>query len=150
MLRKIFPDVLYEEQTLVDLPTSATVREAVAQMTEHGIGAVFVTENHKLCGIFTERDVTTRVVHSGLNPDLTLLQEVMTTNPDTLSPDASVQDALQLMQSRKCRHLPVIKNDRIVGMVSIRDLFSVINRQLEQDVRDREEFIFGSGYSAAP
>ncbi len=145
--RQLIPDVI-SNQTLITLPPSATVREAVMLMTSRKIGAILVMTEGKLDGIFTERDLTTRVATAGRNLDTTQLEDVMTAGPDTLPPTARAYEALTLMEARRYRHLPVVDNGTVVGMVSIRDLFAVVKTQLLEAVQQRDDFIFGSGYSA--
>lgn len=144
--RKLMPDVI-QAQDLVTFPPTTLVRAAVRKMTDKRIGAVMVTEDGALKGIFTERDLTVRVVAQGRDPDTTTLAEVMTANPDTLPPDALAFAAFEMMLSHTYRHLPVVDNGKVVGIISIRDLFSVVKAQLEQDLKERDEFIFGSSYS---
>lgn len=146
--RKLIPDVI-TSQDLVCMAPGAPVRDAVRMMAEKRIGAILVMEDGRLAGIFTERDVTVRVVATGRNPDRTVLSEVMTAGPDTLEPQAKAIEALNLMEERRYRHLPVVTADgRVMGIVSIRDLFAVVRLSLEEEIKTREEFMFGSGYSA--
>jgi signal-transduction protein with cAMP-binding, CBS, and nucleotidyltransferase domain len=81
------------------------------------------------------------------NPATTRLDEVMTANPDTLPPDAPAVDALHLMREHNYRHLPVVKDGEVLGIVSIRDLYAAVQAQLEQDIQDRDAFIYGQSYS---
>ncbi len=69
--------------------------------------------------------------------------EIMTENPDTLSPDNFAMEALDVMQSRHVRHLPVTDGSKVIGMVSIRDLFAAVKMSLEEDVQETEAFVFG-------
>jgi CBS domain-containing protein len=142
---KIIPDVV-DNQTLYKLPPSALVREAAKTMGSNKVSAVLVTDGDRLVGIFTERDLTARVVAVGLDPDKTPLSQVMTARPDVLAPEDSPLNALELMRLRHYRHLPVVEDGRVVGMVSIRDLYAVVKKQLEHEVREREAFIFDTGY----
>jgi CBS domain-containing protein len=145
--RKLMPDVI-QKQELVCLPADTTVRAAALLMAERRIAAIMITEGRRLTGIFTERDLTVRVVAGGKDPATTTLGEVMTKSPDTLSPNAAASEALDLMERHRYRHLPVVQGDEVVGIVSIRDLFAVVREHLEGEIKDREEFMFGSGYSA--
>ncbi len=147
MQRRIVPD-LVSNQTLASLPPSATVRDAVRVMTERHIGAVLVAVDGRLLGIFTERDVLARVVAAGLDPDHTVLGEVMTANPDTIGPNDTALEALRQMSGRGYRHLPVIDSDRLVGIVSIRDLYAAVNHELAEDLQQREAFIFDTCYGS--
>src|SRR5258706_4409086 len=142
MHRRIVPDIV-SNQNLVTLAPQTTVREAAKLMTERKIGAIMVVESGKLVGIFSERDVLGRVVARGLDPDKTTLRETMTANPVTAGPDDPPASALPMIAQRGFRHLPVVDGDRIVGMVSIRDLYAAIKGELEDEVHEREAFIFG-------
>jgi CBS domain-containing protein len=143
--RKLVPDVI-RDQDIISLAPEAMVRTAVRAMAEHHVGAILVTDGAALKGIFSERDLTTRVVAPGLDPDTTALAAVMSTDPDTLPPDARAIEALDLMRLRNYRHLPVVEDDRLVGIVSIRDLYAAVHAQMEQEIHDRDEFIFGQNY----
>ena len=148
MHRRIVPDIV-SNQTLVTLAPQTTVREAAKLMTERKIGAIMVVEGGKLVGIFSERDVLGRVVARGLDPDKATLRETMTPNPVTVAPEDAPAAALEMMAQRGFRHLPVVQGERIVGMVSIRDLYAAIKVELEEEVHERESFIFGSNYGVA-
>jgi CBS domain-containing protein len=148
MHRHIVPDIV-SNQSLTTLAPQTSVREAAKLMTERKIGAIMVVEGGRLVGIFSERDVLGRVVARGLDPDKTLLRDTMTANPVTVGPDDPPAAALEMMAQRGFRHLPVVDGDRIVGMVSIRDLYAAIKGELEEEVHEREAFIFGSNYGVA-
>lgn len=145
--RTLIPDVI-SGQHLTCLPPTATVRDAVLIMAERRISAVLVTADERLSGIFTERDLAVKVVAAGLDAGTTPLSAVMTAGPDTLPPDATAQQALDLMESRRYRHLPVVAADgTVAGIVSIRDLFAIVRAHLEDEIKDREAFMFGTHYS---
>ncbi|MAF49286.1 MAG: CBS domain-containing protein [Rhodospirillales bacterium] len=145
MTGKIVPDIV-DKQTLYTLPPDSTCRDAAKMMDANKISAVLVVTDERLQGIITERDLTAKVLAGGLDPDATRLESIMTPNPDVLAPDDPPQDALELMRIRGYRHLPVLDEGNIVGMVSIRDLYAAAKEQLEEDVRQRESFIFDTGY----
>ncbi len=133
MVRRLVPDVV-QGQDLLKLPGSATVREAARRMKARHVGAVLVTEaDDLLAGIFTERDMVNRVVAEGRDPEATALAEVMTQNPSTIGPDASAIEALRLMNDGGFRHLPIVKNGRLVGIVSRRDFFAVEKARVENE-----------------
>lgn len=115
---------LVRNQVVVALPPDATVREAVKLMAERRIGAILVTESGRLSGIFTERDMVSRVAAPGKDPDRTALAAVMTQRPYTISADAPTVDALRIMLAGGFRHLPVMRNSRLVGVLSLRDFAS--------------------------
>ncbi|MFC4350529.1 cyclic nucleotide-binding/CBS domain-containing protein [Fodinicurvata halophila] len=145
MQRRVVPDIV-SSQKLTTFSPDTTVRDAVALMNERSIGAILVMNDDQLAGIFTERDLLRRVVAASRDPDTTRLDEVMTTDPDTLTPKATAMEALLLMRSRGYRHLPVLENDKLIGIVSIRDLFAAVQEELEQDVRQRDALLFDTGY----
>ena len=145
MIRKIVPDVI-SGQTLQKVSPHDNVRAAAKMMRDKKIAACLVMEGEKLVGIVTERDMTCRVIAAGVDPDTAVVRDIMTANPDTLSPDDTASDAIGMMRERNYRHLPVVDGERVVGMVSVRDLYFVYNTELEQDLKDRNAFIYGESY----
>ena len=145
MTGKIVPDIV-ENQTLYTLPPDSTCRDAAKMMEANKISAVLIVADDRLVGIVTERDLTAKVLAASLDPDATRLETVMTPNPDVLAPGDPPPNALELMRVRGFRHLPVLDGDKIVGIVSIRDLYAATKKQLEEDIRQRESFIFDTGY----
>ncbi|MBM3568112.1 MAG: CBS domain-containing protein [Alphaproteobacteria bacterium] len=133
MERTIVPDVI-SPQKLATLGPRDSVAAAVKLMTGRAIGALMVTERGRLVGIFTERDAMTRVLAKGKNPKDLTLADVMTPGPDTIRPDTPVHEALDLMSRYGYRHLPVVDGDRLIGIVSIRDLYRAVKDQLEGDI----------------
>ena len=122
----IIPDVI-KDQTVRSLLETDTAHEAAQQMVEHDISTILVVDDKgKLIGIVTERDLTRGIVATDLNPKETTLANIMTKDPKTVSPNDAAIHALKLMQARKFRHLPVVEGDRIMGVVSMRDLRSTI------------------------
>ena len=99
-----------------------TVLEAARMMTERNIGALPVLREGRLVGIFSERDVMTRVVAAGRSPGSTKLSEVMTSYPRTVAPEETVENCLFMMKEFGFRHLPICAGDDFVGLVSVRDL----------------------------
>jgi CBS domain-containing protein len=98
-----------------------TVRDACCLMAQRQCGSVLVVERGRLLGIFTHGDLVGRVLATGLDPNLTLLVEVMTKEPDTIRPDDSVDEAIRLMDECGYRHLPVVDRGEVVGMVALCD-----------------------------
>jgi CBS domain-containing protein len=140
MERRIVPDVIGQRQQLLALPASATAREAARQMCARKVGAVLVTEDGTLQGIFTERDLMHRVVAAGRDPAATTLAEVMTPDPDTVDAEDRAIDALALMSERGYRHLPVLENGRLVGIVSRRDFLGEEIVIVEEELGHEQRF----------
>jgi CBS domain-containing protein len=129
MSRHIVPD-LVSGQVLTILPPAATVEAAAKAMASRNIGAVIIADEGHLLGIFTERDLVRRVVALGRDARSTPLELVMTSDLATVSPDDEPERALDLMRRTGCRHLPVLDGERIVGVLSIRDLYAMLERDL--------------------
>ncbi|MBL6935884.1 MAG: CBS domain-containing protein [Alphaproteobacteria bacterium] len=144
MKRKIVPDVV-EGQTIQSISGSASAREAAEIMAKHHISALLVTKGDKLEGIFTERDISIKIIAQGRDPDKTKVSRIMTKNPVTIDPDDWATNALTKMRELGFRHLPVVDGERIIGMVSVRDLYVTVQLQLEDDMKFRDAFIFGTG-----
>jgi CBS domain-containing protein len=104
------------------VPVTATVSEAVQKMIAAKIGSVLVVYGDALVGIFTERDVLVRVVGARRDPATTLVSFVMTQNPVTVDSSMTVHDIINLHSGKEFRHLPVVDNGRLLGMVSMRDV----------------------------
>ncbi len=132
MPRRIIPDVIRGQQ-VVYLGVQATAREAAKLMRKNNVGAVLFIEDEALKGILTVNDMTYRVIAEGLDPDKTLLGEVMTPDPDTVSSDTTAIDALRLMQDGDYRHLPVVDGGRVLGLVSRRDFHGVEKATLDDE-----------------
>ena len=148
MHRRIIPDVV-NNQNVCSLPLEDTAANAARQMVKRNIAAVVVVnEIGRMLGIVTERDLTRRVMAENLDPAKTTLASIMTPDPEVLSPDKTAGDALELMRIRSFRHLPVIDGDRVVAMVSIRDLYAAVKSDLEDDNHEIEAFVFGTQYGA--
>jgi len=148
MHRRIIPDIV-KDQSIHALPPDGTVLEAAKLMSNRDVGAVLVVEKDgRLAGIVTERDITRRIVASGQDPKKTAVSEIMTRDPDTISPDDFGVEALEIMRVRRYRHLPVTVEGKAVAMVSVRDLYEVMKDELEASIRETEAYVFGDRYSA--
>ena len=116
---------IIEGHPLFHVPSTATVRDVARTMSDRNIGAIAVLDSGQLVGIFSERDVLTRIVAEGRNPDDTRVESVMTKDIIVAAPADDINDALQKMHECNCRHLPVVQGGNLVGMLSIRDLLRV-------------------------
>ncbi len=122
---------------------TATVAEAVREMNDKGIGALLVMDADRIAGIFTERDVLRRVVDADRDPALTKVAAVMTRNPTTILLTTHVREAMNLMTDRRFRHLPVIQDGTVVGMLSIGDIMRWLTMQQEDEIRQMSAYITG-------
>jgi len=121
-----------------------SVLDATRQMNRHKIGALLVMRGETLIGIFTERDVLTRVVAERKDPAATAVSQAMTRQVLCCSPDTSILDARSVMRNKRIRHLPVVGTDgKIVGMVSIGDLNAWSLADGEATIHYMSEYIYG-------
>jgi CBS domain-containing protein len=132
-MRKLVPDVVGNQQQLLALPRTSSVRAAAQAMRERHVGAVLISADDRLEGIFTERDMVNRVVAEGRDPDRTTLAEVMTADPDSIAPTATAIEALRRMQDGGYRHLPIVDRGRLVGIVSRRDIHGEEKARLDEE-----------------
>ena len=144
-------DVLHAKGKIVhSIEPYASVREAVSEMNRCVVGSLLVMEGDALVGIFTERDVLRRVVDEARDPEETLISDVMTTQVETISPDTRITDGLKMM-SRTCnRHLPVVLNGIVVGVVSLGDLSRALTKALERQVDYLTDQVESSAYLVRP
>ncbi len=128
---------LIEGQILTVIEPGIDVRSAAKTMVDRNIGCVAVVESGRLAGIFSERDIMSRVVAAGLDPDSTKVGLVMSKELVVANPTDDVDSALEKMRSIYARHLPVVKDGKLVGMLSIRDILEID----DQDQRDKATFL---------
>src|SRR5512133_691453 len=129
-----------ERKKFITAAPDKTVSQAARLMASRDAGAVLVVEGDQLIGIFTERDVVFRVIAVGLDPKTTLLRDVMTANPKTLSPTQSYGHALVIMQENGFRHVPVVDEGQAIGIVSSRNAMDPDLEEFIADQRRREHF----------
>ncbi len=112
-----------------------TVLDVARTMCDKRIGAIVVIEGSTPVGVFSERDLMERVVVRGLDPARLLVEEVMTRDIVTARPDESPVDCMRRMQARGCRHLPVLEADKVIAMLSLRDLMRVEIEEKNEEIR---------------
>jgi CBS domain-containing protein len=126
-------DIILNQNPL-ELAATTSVQDACAQMSKRRIGSVLVIdESGSLSGIFTGRDAVHRVIALGKNADHTVLVDVMTSKPVTMPPDKSAIEALRLMWDGGFRHLPVVDDGRILGVVSRGDFQGSEKDRLDEE-----------------
>lgn len=117
---------------------SDLVSDSVERMHEKNIGALPVVEGEKVVGIFTERDALYRVIHGKLDPASTSVSEVMTKEPECLSPSVTVIDAMRTVNEKRFRHLPLIEDGKLVGLVSSGDLTRWVVDQQKAEINEQK------------
>ena len=113
---------VFERRKVVTAGSDASVYEVVRVMTDAGVGAIPIVDDDRLVGIFSERDLMTRVVVPRLDPEGTRVREVMTREVVTATLEDHVDFCVEKMRKAGCRHLPVLAGDRVIGVLSMRDL----------------------------
>ena len=119
----------------VAIPLGTTIGEAARVMKEHRIGCVLVEDGGKLLGIFTERDILTKLVGTGYDPARVQVDGVMTRNPETLTPEDPIAYAMQLMSVGGFRHIPLVDADRRpVDILSVKDIVDYVVEHFPREV----------------
>jgi CBS domain-containing protein len=126
----------------------ATAYDALEIMAEKNIGALLVIESGRLVGIFSERDYARKVILQGRSSRATSVRELMTAQPITVTPQSTLRECMVLMTGRRVRHLPVLDQGTLVGLVSIGDVVNAIISVQESTIEELEEYIAGTGYRA--
>jgi CBS domain-containing protein len=121
---------------LVTAPPTASVLEVARTMTEAGVGAIPIVEKGRVVGIFSERDLMTRVLVEGLDAGRTRVRDVMTRDVVTAVPEDTRSECLERMRGARCRHLPVLEEGRLIAVLSVRDL-------LRDEIEEQHEEIRG-------
>lgn len=127
---------------VVTTTPDTSLGEAARILVEHNIGAIMILDDGQPAGIFTERDLLRFVTTKDYDLDTTPLSQVMTRNLVTIAPTEGVIDALDLMKEHAIRHLPVMKDDAMVGIVSSRDVMNAIHRSTAEENQHLKTYIF--------
>jgi CBS domain-containing protein len=133
---------LISERPLYIIDKDRTVAEAAGFMAEKNVGAVPVMEGDKLVGIFSERDIVTRVISKGIDPAATPVGDVMTSKLVVANADESYESCLRKMQQAHCRHLPIVEGERLIGVVSLRDLLMLELDEKERNLEYLQSYIY--------
>ena len=144
MFSQSIRDVI-EPKRFLTATADETVRNACSLMQTRNVGAVLVTSGDRLIGIFTERDAVFRVIVPGLDPGKTPLRDVMTAQPLTIGPEKSYGHAMLLMHENGFRHLPVIENEGLIGIISSRNAMDPALEEFVWEERRREHYRQGNG-----
>ncbi len=138
-------------QRLVLIGHRSSAYDAAVTMLDNKCGALLVCNSNNqddLVGIVTERDITFKIVPKSLDPKITEVSKIMTKNVETISPRKTTIDAIHVMRSKGFRHLPVIEKKKIIGILSMRDLYDYANNELQDSLKKHQEFMFGTGYGS--
>ena len=128
---------------VLSIAPEATVYAAIASMSEHGIGALVVLDAGKLVGIITERDYARKVILEGRSSRDCQVGEVMTRRVLCVSPERTVAECMALMTDKRARHLPVVEQDAVIGLVSIGDAVKAVISEQQFTIEQLEQYISG-------
>jgi len=137
-----------KSETNFSIASTDTVLQALKIMAEERIGAILVTEGGKIVGIYTERDYLFKGELEGRAAKDTKVKDVMVSKMITVTKDTTVEQCMGLMKQYNVRHLPVVENDQLVGLVSMRDVMFAALENKESEIRGLENYIMGSGFQS--
>ncbi len=136
-------DILTKKSTNVAIiDEETTVMEAAKLMSDRHIGSLVVGRLDKVVGIFTERDVLNRVVARHRDPSETIVKDVMTTPVACCQPTTKVAECRSVMTKKRIRHLPVVEDNRLVGMISSGDILAMENEEQQQTIEYMHEYLY--------
>jgi CBS domain-containing protein len=121
----------------------ATVLDSLRMMDSKGVGALVVTQDNHLVGIISERDYARKVILKGKSSKDTLVSEIMTAHVITVHPDQTLDECMELMTTKSIRHLPVVDGERVVGVISMRDVMAAIIHRQREALRQTEPRTYG-------
>jgi CBS domain-containing protein len=122
---------------------AASVYEAIHLLAEKQIGALLVMENDQLVGIFSERDYARQIILMNRSSESTKVQDIMTKEVLRVQPNAEIEDCMSLMTEKRIRHLPVVEDDKVIGMISIGDLVRAVIAEQQSTINNLEKYISG-------
>lgn len=131
-------------RAVISVDPESSVLDAIKLMADKGVGALLVMHAGKLDGIVTERDYARKVIIKGRSSESTRVDEIMTSSIQTTTPDQTVDQCMGLMTEGRFRHLPVVADDAVVGVISIGDLVQAIIADQKEEIEQLEHYISGA------
>lgn len=128
---------------IISIAANASVLDAIKLMADKAVGSLLVMDGDALTGIVTERDYARKVIIKGRASESTEVGEIMTVEVVTAAVDQTVSTCMSVMSDRRIRHLPVVDNDKVVGMISIGDLVQAIIADQQEEIEHLEQYISG-------
>lgn len=135
-------DVLSIKGTVVhSISMDSTVYEALVRMAQHHVGALVVVERGAVVGVISERDYARKVILRGQSSREMVVAQIMTRRVATVGPDATIEQCMELMTERRVRHLPVVSDGMLIGVISIGDVVKAMIKDKDQVIEQLEEYI---------
>ena len=128
---------------IIAIAPDASVLDAIKVMADRAVGSLLVMQGDKLAGIVTERDYARKVIVKGRSSESTAVSEIMTAKVRTVSPSKTVTECMAIMTRLKIRHLPVVDDDTVAGLISIGDLVQAIISDQQEEIEQLEHYISG-------
>jgi len=132
-----------KDKGLLTIDPNNSVYNAIKSMADHHIGSLIVMQNNNLLGIITERDYSRNVILKGKSSIDTLVKDIMTKNVLCIKPEKTIEEAMALMTDKRVRHLPVVENSNVLGIISIGDLVKEIISEQKFIIEQLEHYING-------
>lgn len=130
-----------KNNTIFSVTSESTVYEALVMMSEKNVGALLVIDNEVLSGILSERDYARKIVLKDKTSKETLVSEIMSANVITITREVTTDDCMQLMSKHKFRHLPVVQDEKVIGIISIGDIVNNIIREQQETIDHLHSYI---------
>ncbi len=130
-------------RNIISIKPEDSVLDAIRLMAEKGIGSLVVMEDQEMLGIMSERDYARKVIIKGRSSESTAVSEIMTANVITTSSSETVNECMSVMTEKKIRHLPVVEDNAVIGMISIGDLVEAIIADQQEEIEQLEHYISG-------
>ena len=144
MIKKTVKQLLEKKgNDVFTIDPNSSVYDAIKSMANHHVGSLIVMQNKKLVGIISERDYSRSVILKGKSSVNTPVKDIMTTNVLCTKPEQTVEEAMALMTDKRVRHLPVVENDNVLGIISIGDLVKTIISEQKFIIKQLEHYING-------
>ena len=131
----------HKGRVIHSVPPDAPVLEAIRLMAEHGVGALLVMQGEELLGVVSERDYARKVILKGRSSNETAVREIMSSPVLTVRADQSVHDCMRIMSEHRIRHLPVVDEQGVIGVLSIGDLVRAVVEEQQRTIADLEQYI---------
>ena len=126
---------------VISIAPAASVFDAIKLMADRAVGSLLVMDGEKIIGIVTERDYARKVILLGRSSETTRVEQVMSTEVFTATAEQTVRECMTLMTEKRIRHLPVVADDKVIGMISIGDLVQAIISEQQQEIEQLEQYI---------